>query len=80
MVIFPYFIIPTALNEERSNSFTGSINYDKAIQNTSLPVFFTLEGVLYPLKMMPIIFSLGQDEFGQRFGKEKRSWCKRRGY
>lgn len=55
------------LMEERSNSFTASINYDKATEH--FIAGFTLEGFHTHLKDAFYLFPLGQDEFGERFEK-----------
>ncbi len=55
------------LEEERSNSFTGSINYDKVTEH--FIAGFTVEGFYTYLKDAFFLFPLGEDEFGQRFEK-----------
>lgn len=55
------------LREERSNSFSGSVNYDKATEN--FIAGFTLEGFHTYLKDAFFLFPLGQDQFGERFEK-----------
>tara|TARA_R110002049_G_scaffold2962_4_gene23885 strand:+ start:4559 stop:6862 length:2304 start_codon:yes stop_codon:yes gene_type:complete len=65
------------LKEERSNSFTGSINYDKASEN--FIAGFTLEGFYTHLKDAFYLFPLGEDEFGQRFEKRNGSGATVRG-
>ncbi|MBC8767381.1 TonB-dependent receptor [Arenibacter sp. BSSL-BM3] len=60
-----------ALKEERSNSFTGSINYDKASEH--FIAGFTLEGFYTQLNDAFFLFPLGEDEFGQRFEKRNGS-------
>lgn len=55
------------LKEERSNSFTGSVNYDKATEH--FIAGFTLEGFYTQLKDAFFQFPLGQDAFGERFEK-----------
>lgn len=59
------------LKEERSNSFTASVNYDKATQHYILG--FTLEGFYTTLKDAFYQFPLGTDEFGERFEKRNGS-------
>ncbi len=56
-----------ALAEERSQSFTGSVNYDKASEH--LIAGFTLEGFYTYLKDAFFLHPLGEDSFGQRFEK-----------
>ena len=55
------------LKEERSNSFTGSVNYDKATEH--FIAGFTLEGFYTQLKDAFFQFPVGEDEFGQVFQK-----------
>jgi outer membrane receptor for ferrienterochelin and colicins len=55
------------LKEERSNSFTASINYDKATEH--FIAGFTFEGFYTTLDNAFFQFPLGEDEFGQRFEK-----------
>jgi len=55
------------LMEERSNSFTASINYDKATEH--FIAGFTLEGFYTYLNNAFFQFPLGEDAFGQRFEK-----------
>ncbi|QOW10241.1 TonB-dependent receptor [Kaistella flava (ex Peng et al. 2021)] len=55
------------LKEERSNSFTGSVNYDKATEH--FIAGFTVEGFYTKLKDAFFQFPLGEDEFGQIFEK-----------
>ncbi len=55
------------LKEEKSNSFTGSVNYDKATEH--FIAGFTLEGFYTTLKDAFFQFPLGQDAFGERFEK-----------
>lgn len=59
------------LKEERSNSYTASVNYDKAAQHYILG--FTLEGFYTILDDAFYQFPLGTDEFGERFEKRNRS-------
>jgi len=59
------------LKEEKSNSFTGSINYDKA--NEHFIAGFTLEGFYTNLKDAFFQFPLGSDAFGERFEKRNGS-------
>ncbi len=55
------------LKEERSNSFTSSINYDKATEH--FIAGFTIEGFYTRLNDAFYQFPLGEDAFGQRFEK-----------
>lgn len=55
------------LKEERSNSFTGSINYDKASEH--FIAGFTVEGFYTKLKDAFFQFPLGEDDFGLIFEK-----------
>ena len=55
------------LKEERSNSFTGSVNYDKATEH--FIAGFTLEGFYTHLRDAFFQFPLGADNFGQIFEK-----------
>lgn len=55
------------LIQERSNSFTGSINYDKATEH--FIAGFTVEGFYTYLKDAFFLYPLGPDDFGQRFEK-----------
>ena len=55
------------LAEERSNSFTGSVNYDKVTEH--LIAGFTVEGFYTYLKDAFYLFPLGTDDFGERFEK-----------
>ncbi len=55
------------LTEERSNSFTGSINYDKVSEH--FIAGFTVEGFYTYLRDAFYLFPLGEDDFGQRFEK-----------
>ncbi len=55
------------LIEEKSNSFTGSVNYDKATEH--FIAGFTLEGFYTQLKDAFFQFPLGPDALGERFEK-----------
>lgn len=59
------------LVEERSNSFTASVNYDKASEH--FIAGFTLEGFYTHLKDAFYLFPLGEDTFGQSFEKRNGS-------
>src|SRR5690606_3805015 len=59
------------LMEERSQSFSGSINYDKATEN--FIAGFTLEGFYTRLKDAFVLENIGEDEFGQVFEKQNGS-------
>jgi outer membrane receptor for ferrienterochelin and colicins len=56
------------LREERSNSFSASVNYDKATEN--FIVGFTFEGFYTYLKDAFFQQPLGTDSFGERFEKQ----------
>lgn len=55
------------LIEERSNSYTASVNYDRASEHYIAG--FTLEGFYTKLNNAFYQFPLGEDEHGQRFEK-----------
>ena len=55
------------LKEERSNSFSASINYDRPTENFIYG--FTLEGFYTALKNAFYLEPLGEDNFGERFEK-----------
>lgn len=59
------------LKEERSNSYTASVNYDKATEH--FIAGFTIEGFYTTLSDAFYQFPLGEDEFGQRFEKRNGS-------
>lgn len=59
------------LKEERSNSYTASINYDKASDH--FIAGFTLEGFYTHLDDAFYQSPLGEDEFGERFEKRNGS-------
>ncbi len=59
------------LIEERSNSYTASINYDQASEH--FIAGFTLEGFYTHLNDAFFQFPLGEDEFGERFEKRNGS-------
>ncbi len=59
------------LIEERSNSFTASMNYDKATEH--FIAGFTVEGFYTHLNDAFFQFPLGEDEFGERFEKRNGS-------
>jgi outer membrane receptor for ferrienterochelin and colicins len=59
------------LKEERSKSFSGSINYDKAAENWVAG--FTLEAFYTKLKDAFVLENVGQDTFGQVFQKQNGS-------
>ncbi len=56
------------LTEERSNSFSASINYDKSSEN--FIAGFTFEGFYTKLKDVFYLNPIGEDEFGQLFEKQ----------
>ena len=55
------------LEEERSNSFSASINYDRPTENFIYG--FTFEGFYTALKNAFYLEPLGEDNFGERFEK-----------
>lgn len=59
------------LIEERSNSYTASVNYDKASEH--FIGGFTVDGFYTHLNDVFYQFPLGRDEFGQRFEKRNGS-------
>jgi outer membrane receptor for ferrienterochelin and colicins len=59
------------LKEERSNSFSGSINYDRPSE--TFIVGFTLEGFYTKLKDVFYLQPVGTDEFGNLFEKRNGS-------
>lgn len=56
------------LKEERSNSFSGSINYDRPSE--TFIAGFTLEGFYTHLDDVFVLQPVGSDEFGSRFEKQ----------
>lgn len=56
------------LEEERSNSFSASINYDRPTEHFIFG--FTFEGFYTHLKDAFYLEPLGEDEFGERFEKQ----------
>jgi len=66
------------LKEERSNSFTGSVNYDKASEH--FIAGFTVEGFYTHLNDAFYQFPLGEDDFGQRFEKRNGSGATVKGF
>lgn len=66
------------LKEERSNSYTASVNYDKATEYYIAGL--TLEGFYTNLKDAFYQFPLGQDEFGQRFEKRNGAGATVKGF
>lgn len=59
------------LIEEKSNSFTASVNYDKASEHFIYG--YTFEGFYTHLNDAFYLFPLGEDEFGERFEKRNGS-------
>lgn len=59
------------LVEERSNSLSGSVNYDRATENYI--VGFTLEGFYTKLNDAFFLQPIGQDEYGDVFEKQNGS-------
>ena len=55
------------LKQERSNSFSASLNYDKSTEN--FIAGFTLEGFYTDLNNAFYLAPLGEDDFGERFEK-----------
>ncbi|MDQ7916605.1 TonB-dependent receptor [Mesonia sp. MT50] len=66
------------LTEERSNSFTASVNYDKATEH--FIAGFTVEGFYTKLNDAFYQAPLGQDEFGERFEKRNGSGATVKGF
>lgn len=66
------------LIEERSNSFTASMNYDKATEHFISG--FTVEGFYTHLEDAFFQFPLGEDEFGERFEKRNGSGATVKGF
>jgi outer membrane receptor for ferrienterochelin and colicins len=56
------------LKEERSNSLSASVNYDKATENYIFG--FTIEGFYTSLQDAFFLQPIGEDEFGERFEKQ----------
>lgn len=56
------------LKEERSNSFSASLNYDRPTENYIFG--FTIEGFYTHLRDAFFLSPLGEDEFGERFEKQ----------
>ncbi|MDX1760923.1 MAG: TonB-dependent receptor [Christiangramia sp.] len=56
------------LMEERSNSFTASVNYDRATEHFIWG--YTIEGFYTNLDDAFFLAPLGEDEFGERFEKQ----------
>ena len=59
------------LKEERSNSISGSINYDKVTEN--YVAGFTIEGFYTHLDNAFFLQPIGEDAFGERFEKRNGS-------
>ena len=66
------------LTEERSNSFTTSVNYDKATEHFVAGV--TLEGFYTQLNNAFYLFPLGEDAFGERFEKRNGAGATVKGF
>lgn len=66
------------LKEERSNSFTASVNYDKASEH--FIAGFTVESFYTHLNDAFYQFPLGEDDFGQRFEKRNGSGATVKGF
>lgn len=65
------------LIEERSNSFTASVNYDKATEH--FIAGFTVEGFYTHLNDAFYLAPIGSDSFGDRFEKRNGSGAKVKG-
>ena len=65
------------LKEERSNSFSASINYDRPTENFIYG--FTLEGFYTALKNAFYLEPLGEDNIGERFEKRNGDTAKVKG-
>lgn len=63
--------LDTGLIEERSNSISGSVNYDKATNSHIMG--FTLEGFYTNLDNAFYLQPIGEDQFGERFEKRNGS-------
>ncbi|MDN3723189.1 TonB-dependent receptor [Aequorivita sp. SDUM287046] len=63
--------LANGLMEEKSNSFTASVNYDKASEH--FIGGFTLEGFYTHLDNAFYLFPIGEDEFGDLFEKRNGS-------
>ncbi|MDQ2180462.1 TonB-dependent receptor [Marinifilum sp. D714] len=70
-------VLANDLKEERSNSLSGSINYDKATEKWIAG--FTLEGFYTKLDDAFYLEPLAADEFGERFEKRNGSGAKVQG-
>jgi len=66
------------LFEEKSNSFTASINYDRATEHFIWG--YTLEGFYTRLNDAFNLFPLGEDEFGERFEKRNGAGATVKGF
>jgi outer membrane receptor for ferrienterochelin and colicins len=64
-------VLSPELVEERSNSLSGSVNYDRATE--TYIVGFTLEGFYTKLNDAFFLQPIGQDEFGDLFEKQNGS-------
>lgn len=65
------------LEEERSNSLSGSVNYDKATEN--FIAGFTIEGFYTKLKKAFYLHPVGEDELGEQFEKRNGPGAKVQG-
>ena len=70
-------ILSDGLIEEKSNSFTASINYDKATEH--FIAGFTLEGFYTTLNDAFYLHPIGEDTFGELFEKRNGSGAKVQG-
>ena len=66
------------LVEERSNSFTASVNYDKATEH--FIAGFTIEGFYTHLNDAFFQAPIGEDEFGERFEKRNGAGATVKGF
>ena len=65
------------LKEEKSNSFSASINFDKASEK--LIYGFTFEGFYTTLKNVFVLTATGEDEFGETFEKQNGDMARVKG-
>ena len=70
-------ILSDNLKEERSNSLSGSVNFDKATEKWIAG--FTVEGFYTKLDDAFYLQPIGEDEFGERFEKRNGSGAKVQG-
>ena len=65
------------LKEERSNSFSASVNYDRPTENYIFG--FTIEGFYTTLKDAFYLAAIGQDAYGERFEKQNGTTARVKG-